>query len=393
MTNQKLVVVGAGPIGLETGLQAALAGYDVTVLERGRAGEAVQSWGHVRLFTPFHMNSSVAGRSAVGAETIPIGDKLLTGNEYVYRYLQPLSQSTPLAGRIREHHEVLAVSRQDIGKSDLIGKPERGMRAFQILVRNDQREEIITADVMIDCTGFISQHRWIGNGGIPAPGERQFLSAGNYRIPSVETEGLAGKAILVVGSGFSAATSVCVLDEIRQQNPRTQIYWFTRHREGQPMQPVESDPLPERGRLTSKANALVEDGRIQWIPGASINRISGTGNRMRVEHHVNDVRKELEVDRIIANPGYRPNPVPFEELQIHRCYATEGPIKLAAHLLGDSSVDCLTQQVAGVDLLKNPEPGFYILGASSYGRDSRFLMQNGIQQAADLIASLGGESA
>ena len=114
---------------------------------------------------------------------------------------------------------------------------------------------------------------------------------------------------------------------------------------------------------------------------------------MRVEHHVNDVRKELEVDRIIANPGYRPNPVPFEELQIHRCYATEGPIKLAAHLLGDSSGDCLTQQVAGVDLLKNPEPGFYILSAASYGRDSRFLMQNGIQQAADLIASLGGESA
>jgi hypothetical protein len=48
--------------------------------------------------------------------------------------------------------------------------------------------------------------------------------------------------------------------------------------------------------------------------------------------------------------------------------------------LGESSGDCLQQSVGGPELLQNPEPNFFILGAASYGRDSRFLLQNGLQQ-------------
>ena len=56
-----------------------------------------------------------------------------------------------------------------------------------------------------------------------------------------------------------------------------------------------------------------------------------------------------------------------EELQIHYCYATEGPIKLAAALMssGGGGGDCLAQVSHGSDSLKNPEPGFYIIGVSS----------------------------
>ena len=391
MTNPKLVVVGAGPIGLDTALQAQLAGFDVTVLERGRVAEAVLSWGHVRLFTPFQMNSSKAGRAAAGVENQIRHDALLTGREYVQSYLKPLSQSAALVGRIREHHEVLAVSRELTGKSQLIGKPARAIRPFRILVRNDQREEVITADILIDSTGFMSRHRWIGNGGIPARGEQQFLSESNYQIPGRDSQSLdafAGQSVLVVGSGFSAATSVCLLNTIRQQSPGTQIHWFTRNRNEQPMRPIRSDPLEERARLTREANQLVASGGVSWVAGAAVDQINSAGGRLRVCFEVSGIRDEITVDRIVANPGYRPDPTPFEELQIHRCYATDGPIKLAAHLLGDSSGDCLTQQTAGIDLLKNPEPGFFIVGAASYGRDSRFLMQNGIQQAADLIGSL-----
>ena len=56
-----------------------------------------------------------------------------------------------------------------------------------------------------------------------------------------------------------------------------------------------------------------------------------------------------------------------EELQVHYCYATEGPIKLAAALMssGGGGGDCLAQMSHGSDSLKNPEPGFYIIGVSS----------------------------
>ena len=48
----RIAVLGAGPIGLEAALYARTLHYPVIVYERGRVGEYVQRWGHVRLFTP-----------------------------------------------------------------------------------------------------------------------------------------------------------------------------------------------------------------------------------------------------------------------------------------------------------------------------------------------------
>jgi hypothetical protein len=63
-------------------------------------------------------------------------------------------------------------------------------------------------------------------------------------------------------------------------------------------------------------------------------------------------------------------------------------MQLAAHLLGETSSDCLIQTVPGVELLRNPELNFYILGAASYGRDSRFLLKNGLEQVTQLFQSI-----
>ena len=40
----------------------------VTVYERGRVGEYLYRWGHVRLFSPFGMNATPLGRAALRAE-------------------------------------------------------------------------------------------------------------------------------------------------------------------------------------------------------------------------------------------------------------------------------------------------------------------------------------
>jgi hypothetical protein len=90
---------------------------------------------------------------------------------------------------------------------------------------------------------------------------------------------------------------------------------------------------------------------------------------------------------VIANVGYRPDRSLYEELQVHECYASQGPIKLAAALLGETSTDCLDQDDHAPETLVNPEPGFFILGAKSYGRDSRFLINMGLKQI-DEVKSL-----
>lgn len=398
MSDRKLIIVGSGPVGLEAALRAVGDGFDVTVLEREDVGAAVRRWGHVFFFTPFRMNSSVRGRKLLDHNSAPAEDDILCGSEFCDRYLKPLSESAPLRGRVLQHHEVLAVSRRSYGKSDLIGQSARSTQPFRVLVRNASVEFTLFADVLLDCSGFTSRHRFIGAGGIPCPGEQTLLTEENYRIPGMAggIEGrYAGRHTLVVGSGYSAATSVCLLADLTQQHPDTRVTWLTRGARDQPITPMPQDPLPERARLVRTANELAtrDNGFLRWISNADIEGLEAVDHGLKVRLIRHDPTGQgradhIVADEIIANPGYRPNTEPFRELQVHRCYATEGPIRLAAHLLGETSADCLQQVSPGPGLLKNPEPGFYILGAASYGRDSRFLLQTGQHQIDELFDHL-----
>ncbi len=73
---------------------------------------------------------------------------------------------------------------------------------------------------------------------------------------------------------------------------------------------------------------------------------------------------------------------------MHECYATAAPMKLSAALLGAAAGDCLAQTSHGVEVLTNPEPGFFILGAKSYGRNNTFLMRVGWEQVAEVFGLL-----
>ena len=76
----------------------------------------------------------------------------------------------------------------------------------------------------------------------------------------------------------------------------------------------------------------------------------------------------------------------------HECYATSGPMKLAAALLGSDAADCLAQESHGVDTLKNPEPNFFLLGDKSYGRNNTFLLRVGWQQVEEVFEELSRRS-
>ena len=98
------------------------------------------------------------------------------------------------------------------------------------------------------------------------------------------------------------------------------------------------------------------------------------------------------VDRILANLGYSPNTDLYRELQVHECYASLGPMKLAAELSGKAGDDCLKQTSCGPDTLRNPEPSFYILGAKSYGRNSHFLWRIGFEQVREVFTLIAGKN-
>ncbi|PZS01398.1 MAG: hypothetical protein DLM56_14875 [Pseudonocardiales bacterium] len=95
----------------------------------------------------------------------------------------------------------------------------------------------------------------------------------------------------------------------------------------------------------------------------------------------------LQADHVIGLTGYTGDASLYRQLQVHECYATAAPIALSAVLLGAQSGDCLAQPAVGFDVLRNPEPNFYILGSKSYGRLNTFLLRSGYQQVSDLVTA------
>lgn len=401
-TPARIAVLGAGPIGLEAALYARYLGYDVDIYERGQAAENMLRWGHVRLFTPWRMNVSPLGVAALSAQDEswrPRNDEdILSGRELAEAYFIPLANSDLLVDNLHLGVEVLALGRDGLLKSEMVEEDIRINAPFRILLRDASgAERLATADVVIDATGTYGNHNWAGEAGIPALGELGAAERIEYGLPDLlgaERPRYAGRSTLVIGAGYSAATNIVALAELAASAPGTQTVWLTRGETSAgasgPIALIPDDPLPERDRVARAANALAAagSGPIEHRPASSVERIEVDGDRFKATllgRHAG----EIEVDRIIANVGYRPDNRLYAELQLHECYATGGPIKLAASLLKAPSADCLQQPVPAVEALINPEPDFYILGAKSYGRNSQFLLSAGREQIRALFSLIG----
>src|ERR1700730_18210910 len=112
----RVVVIGAGPMGLAAALGAIERGCETTVLERDDAGASLRSWGPTRFFTPLRMNLSSAMRGIVG-DILPGDDELLTGPDFA-DILGELAGRDPLRTRVRTRHNVLAVGLRGLTRSD-----------------------------------------------------------------------------------------------------------------------------------------------------------------------------------------------------------------------------------------------------------------------------------
>jgi thioredoxin reductase len=403
-TPAKIAILGAGPIGLEAALYARFLGYDVEIFDRGEVADNIRRWGHVRMFSPFGMNASSLGRAALEAQDdqylAPANDALLTGAEWRDRYLLPLSQTDLLSDHLRLRSAVVAIARDGYLKSEQIGTEERGESPFRIVVRErDGREWETAAEIVIDATGVFGNANWIGRGGAPAIGERSVRERIDYGIPDVlgtDRPRFADKQVLVIGQGHSAATSVVALQSLAKSAVATRVTWVTRRPlldgESGPLHRVLDDTLPQRSQLVDAANTAARDstGIVTHWPGTMVNSLLWDDSRglFDVEFSGEHAGRS-QFDQIIANVGYRPDHRMLEELQVHFCYATAGPMKLAAQRLAAPTTDCLQQVSAGPESLRTPEPNFYILGAKSYGRGSPFLVATGILQIRDLFTIIG----
>ena len=98
----------------------------------------------------------------------------------------------------------------------------------------------------------------------------------------------------------------------------------------------------------------------------------------------------LLVDRIVVATGFRPELGMLRELRVALDPVVEAPPALAP-LIDPNLHSCGTVPPHGAAELAHPEPGFYIVGAKSYGRAPTFLMATGYEQVRSVVAEIAGD--
>ena len=383
---KKLTIIGAGPVGLETALYAKNLGFLVKVIEKGQIADNLKKWGHVTFFSPFYMNSSDLGKSIANSD---IADhECCTAKKYINYYLKPIADY--LKDNLVLDTKVLQISKKNILKGELIGSPGRTKEQFVILVKNKQKEYYLESDIVIDCSGVYDNPLSFGMGGLKVLNQENFENKINSYIPDLKSkdkEKYTGKKTLLIGTGYSAATTAQLFTDLIKKNDSTYLYWLSHNSKDKPFIEIENDILESRRNLIQSSNHIASGNQknIEFINNSYIENLENYNDQIKVKYNKNGETYKLIVDQIISNVGYKPDNSIYNELQVHECYASQGIMKLASILLSSTSADCLSQNSAGADTLRNPEPNFYIIGSKSYGRNSNFILKVGYEQIKDIF--------
>lgn len=389
-----VAVIGAGPVGLAAASHLMQRGLPVVVLEAGDSvASHLDSYRQVRLFSPWRYNIDRAAGELLDAAgwVAPDAEALPTAGELVDHYLAPLARTAALSPHIRFGARVVAISREGFDKAKTAGREHAG---FVLQVRSAEGLRELRARAVIDASGTWSQPNPLGVHGLPVPGEaeaRAHIAHGMPDVLGAERSRYAGRKVLVVGAGHSAAGNLLALATLAEQEPGTQLAWAVR---GNDLRRLfgggEKDGLPARGELGLRLRAMVEQGRLELHLGFGIREVRAGPGGLRVAA-VDAGKAPVEnVDEIIASTGARPDLGIARELRLRLNPWLESTDALAP-LIDPNVHSCGTVRPHGHRELAHPEAGFYVIGAKSYGRAPNFLLATGYEQARSVVAALAGD--
>ena len=390
MSELPVVVIGAGPLGLAAAAHLLERGLTPLVVESGdSAGSAIAQWGHVRTFSPWpELVDPAAARLLEPTGWTAADAGYPTGREWIDDYLAPLADA--LGERVRFGARVEAVSR--LGRDRLVS-PGRAEAPFVVHLSDTQgRESRVQARAVIDATGTWGQPNPAGADGVPAIGERGAAAAGvlSYVPPTPRQAcALAGRHVVVVGSGHSAMTAVIQLGEVVRRDPSTTVTWVLRRGVvGDTFGGGAADELPQRGALGVRSREAVDAGLVALLTGFRTERVDLTDGRAVIT--AEDGRALPAADHVVVLTGFRPDLSFLSELRIELDPILQAPLTLAASI--DPNIhSCGSVLPHGAAELAHPEPDLYIVGMKSYGRAPTFLAMTGYEQVRSIAAELAGD--
>lgn len=391
-----VAVIGAGPAGLAAAAHLIHRGMNPLVLEAGaQPATAFQATRHVRLFSPWRYNLDRAAVRLLEASgwRSPDPQRLPTAGDMIDAYLAPLAALPAMRAALRMDRRVSAITREGHDKLKTSGREHA---PFLIRTEGAHGFEIHRARAVIDASGNWATPNPLGADGLPAPGEAGLRERIVYGMPDVSGAArarYAGRRVLVVGAGHSAIGTLIALAGLAQSAPGTRIHWAIR---GDNLARIfgggAADGLPARGELGLRLKRLMEDHRLvvhtnfrttalrDTAAGITIEGVDAAGAPVRIEG----------VDEIVCATGSRPDLSIASELRLKTDPWLEASEALAP-LIDPNVHSCGTVRPHGHRELAHPEPGFYVIGAKSYGRAPNFLLATGYEQARSVVAALAGD--
>ena len=393
-----VAVIGAGPVGMAAAAHLVQHGFTPIILEAGdTVATNLASYRQVRLFSPWRYNLDHAVRTLLAANgwRAPDLEALPTAGEIIDDYLTPFAALPAIAPHLRFGHRVTGITRFGYGK---VKTKNRDSAPFVLRVRMPDGEQEILAQAVIDAAGTWSQPNPLGANGLPALGEAALSDRIRYGMPDIlgiDRSRYAGKRVLVVGAGHSAAGNLIALAELATQELGMTVVWATRGANlGKVFGGGTADQLPARGRLGAQLKALQEVGRLEVHTHFRIHALHLRPDGIELLGEPRDGVTPVigGIAEIIGAAGARPDLEMARELRLRLDPWLESTDALAP-LIDPNLHSCGTVRPHGHRELAHPETGYFAVGAKSYGRAPNFLMATGYEQVRSIVAALAGDLA
>lgn len=169
-----LVIIGAGPIGIETGIRAKRAGLDYVILEKGCVVNAITHYPTYMTFFTTSERLEVGGHPLITATDKPTRKEALD-------YYRKVVQSEGLA--LEQYHEVTGLRRLAEG--------------FELSLRTDKGETShLRAEKVAVATGYFDNPKPLGVPGEDLPNVSHYYS---------EAHPFYQRKVTIIGAGSSAA--------------------------------------------------------------------------------------------------------------------------------------------------------------------------------------------
>jgi thioredoxin reductase (NADPH) len=330
MENTDVLMIGAGPIGIEVAAALKREGIAYLHLDAGQVGSTIQWWSPGTRFF-----SSPERIAVAGVPLVTLNQDKATREEYL-AYLRSVVQQFGLA--VRTFERVISI------------EPRGGGRGFLVTSRAAGGERKYGAGRVVVAIGDMHRPRLLNVPGENLPHVSHYFA---------EPHRYFGRRVLIVGGRNSAVEAA-----IRLHRVGAHVTMSYRR--------AEFDAERIKYWLLPEIKHLIKTGAIAWRPSTTVRSIDA--NAVTLAPAGGGDASELPVDDVLLLTGYEMDPRLLEAAGVE--------------LVGEGRAPQHNPRTMETNV-----PGLFVAGTASAGTQIRFrtFIENCHNHAAKIVAAIKGE--